>query len=180
MAFNSIDQLLNKILSQPQWQKQKRFYEVKKYWYQVTNHKVSQHTRPISIHNEILYIATSNAVWAQELSLQKRNLLRKLNNHLDEPLKNLHFASAQWHGNHLDISNFEDNSTSSHPSSINLASATVEKTDTPQEALEQWFQQIKNRSTDWQPCPRCQTLSPLGELKRWNLCIICFRDQQKS
>ena len=179
MAFNSLEQLLNSILSQPQWQKQKRFYELKKYWYEIINHKIAQHTRPVSLKNEVFYIATSNSVWAQELSLQRHNLLRKLNHRLPKPIKNLHFASVQWHSNQQ-ISTSEDNIIKNHPSSITLPSSTIDQVDTPQEALQQWFQEIKNRSSDWQPCPRCQTLSPTGELKRWNLCAICFRDEQSN
>ena len=180
MAFNSLDKLLNIILSQPQWQKQKRFYELKQYWYEIVNHKVAQHTRPLSLQNEVFYIATSNAVWAQELSLQRRNLLRKLNYRLPKPIKNLHFASMKWHSDQLNSSNYDDNREANHPSSINLSSSTIDKADTPQKALQQWFQQIKYRSSDWQPCPRCHILSPIGELKRWHVCAICFRNEQSQ
>ena len=174
MAFDSLDKLFKVILSQPQWQKQKRYYELKKCWYEIINHKVAQHTRPVSIKNEVLYIATSNAVWAQELSLQRRNLMRKINLRLEIPLEDLHFASMNWHNNHPIDSDMEDLETENHPSSITPSPKITNPCDTAPEALEKWFEQIKNRGNDWQTCPRCATFCPEGELKRWGICRICF------
>ncbi len=176
MTFDSIDKLLKIILSQPQWQEQKRFHELKKYWYEIVNHKVAQHTRPVSIKKEVLYIATSNAVWAQELSLQRRNLVKKINNRVEIPLENLHFASMKWYSNYIESCDLEDNKNEIHPSLTNPLPKRPDQVNTPQEALKSWFEQIKTRSTDWQACPRCQRLCPQGELKRWDICAICFRD----
>ena len=179
MAFDSLDKLFNVILSQPQWQEQKRYCELKKCWYKIINHKVAQHTRPVSIKNEVLYIATSNAVWAQELSLQRPNLIRKMNRRLEIPVENLHFASMKWHNNYLISANIEDFSQENHPSLVNPSADIAHPCNTPQEALEQWLQQIKNRASDWQTCPRCATFCPEGELKRWGVCRICFRNSNQ-
>ena len=180
MAFDSLDKLLQIILAQPQCQRQKRFYELKQCWYEIVNHKVAQHTRPVSLKNEILYVATANAVWAQELSLQRRNLRRKINRRLDMPINDLHFASMKWHGNLSPIDE-EDGAETIHPSAIAFSDNIMSdkaKSETPQQALEQWFEQIKNRSKNWHTCPQCQNLCPEGELKRWQMCAICFRDSR--
>ncbi len=180
MSFNSLDKLLQVILSQPQWEKQRRYYELKKCWYEIANHKVTQHTRPVSVKNDTLYVATSNAVWAQELSLQRRGLIVKINRRTEKPIKDLHFASMSWYNNHLVTINMEDDTRQEkHPSLIadsGVNSSSLEKSETPTEALEKWFEQIKNRTSTWHSCPNCHTSCPEGELKRWGVCAICFRD----
>ena len=181
MSFDSIDKLFVQLLAQPQWDKQKRYLELKKYWYEIVNHKVAQHTRPVSIKHEVLYITTSNAMWSQELSLQKPNLLRKINRRVSKPIKDLHFASASWHNNLQSI-----NAGVTAPTPENHPSFTTEQPDekieiaeseTPQEAMEKWLQQIKNRSQTWTTCPNCGASCPEGEITRWGKCMVCFQQE---
>lgn len=180
MALYSIDKLLNQILSQPQWEKQRRYHELTKFWYQVINHRVAQHTRPVSLRDEILFIATSSSSWSQDLNLQRRSLIIKINRRIESPIKDLHFAPVKWYQNQP-ISVDEEDDNKKHPSTIfpefsfNLLPA-----DNPQEALEKWLEIIKKRATTWEICPRCQTNCPEGELKRWGICAVCFQQENSS
>lgn len=97
MTLNSIDKLLNSILSQPQWEKQRRYYELKKIWYEIVNQKIAQHTSPIYLKEEVLFIATQSAVWAQELSLQRRTLIIKINRRIQNPIKDIYFVFGKWY-----------------------------------------------------------------------------------
>lgn len=180
MALYSIDKLLNQILSQPQWEKQRRYHELTKFWYQVVNHKIAQHTRPVSLKDDVLFIATSSSSWSQDLNLQRRSLIIKINRRVESPIKDLHFASVKWYQNHS-ISLDEEDNNKEHPSTIfpefsfNLLPA-----DNPQEALKKWLEIIKKRAITWEICPRCQTNCPEGELKRWGICAVCFQQENSS
>lgn len=180
MTFNSIDKLLNQILSQPQWERQRRYHQLTKFWYQVINQKIAQHTRPVSLRDDILYIATSSSSWCQDLNLQRRSLIVKINRRIETPIKDLHFASVKWYQNQVITTDNQDDSKE-HPSMIIPESSfNFFPSDTPQEALEKWLQVIKNRATTWKICPRCHTNCPEGELKRWNICAICFQEENSS
>lgn len=180
MALYSIDKLLNQILSQPQWEKQRRYHELTKFWYQVVNHKIAQHTRPVSLKDDVLFIATSSSSWSQDLNLQRRSLIIKINRRVESPIKDLHFASVKWYQNQS-ISLDEEDNNKEHPSTIfpefsfNLLPA-----DNPQEALKKWLEIIKKRAITWEICPRCQTNCPEGELKRWGICAVCFQQENSS
>lgn len=186
MTLNSINKLLNSILSQPQWEKQRRYYQLKKIWYEVVNQKIAQHTSPIYLKEETLFIATESASWAQDLTLQRRTLIIKINRRIEKPINDIRFVFGKWYSQHQPpIPEADENS--SHPSLIK-----VEKSDaiapeiitqspspakTPQEALEKWLEIVKQRRKENQICPSCQSFCPEGELKRWGICAYCFREK---
>ncbi|WP_017295061.1 DUF721 domain-containing protein [Geminocystis herdmanii] len=177
MTFYSIDKLLNVILAQPQWEKQRKYHELTKCWYQVVNHKIAQHTRPISLNNEVLYIATASSSWAQDLNLQRRSLILKINRRIDFTVKDLHFATVKWYQNNSLNLDRSDNSDS-HPSTI-ISDSTLNllPPENPQEALQTWFNIIKKREQKFVTCPVCNINCPEGELKRWGYCAICFQKE---
>ncbi|BAQ64534.1 DUF721 domain-containing protein [Geminocystis sp. NIES-3709] len=182
MTLYSIDKLLNVILSQPQWEKQRKFHELTKCWYQVVNHKVAQHARPVSFSNEVLYIATISSAWAQDLNLQRRSLIVKINRRMDSPIEDLdlHFASVKWYQNKTISVDREDDSNE-HPSIIISDSLlNLLPPDNPEEALQKWFNTIKKRANQFTICPLCNTHCPEGELKRWGFCAMCFQKQASN
>ncbi|MGI0482761.1 DUF721 domain-containing protein [Geminocystis sp. CENA526] len=180
MTFYSIDKLLNTILAQPTWEKQRKYHQLTKCWYQVVNHKVAQHTRPISLSNDILYIATASSAWAQDLNLQRRSLMIKINRRMDFTIEDLRFASVKWYQNNT-ISVDREDKSKEHPSTIiSDSSLNLLPVDNPQEALQIWFNTIKKREQKFFTCPRCNTKCPEGELKRWGYCAICFQKSSSS
>ncbi|MBL1211216.1 DUF721 domain-containing protein [Geminocystis sp. GBBB08] len=175
MALYSIDNLLNQILSQPKWEKQRRYHELTKLWYQIVNNKVAQHTRPVFLRDDVLSIATYSSAWAQDLNLQRRSLIIKINRRIESPLKDLYFSSAKWYQNNP-ISVDEEDNIKEHPSTIiPESSLNLLPTDNSQEVLEKWLEIIKKRANTWEICPRCHTNCPKGELKRWHICAVCFQ-----
>ena len=180
MTLYSIDKLLNQILSQPQWDKQRRYHELTKFWYQVVNHRVAQHSRPVSLRDEVLFIATSSSAWAQDLNLQRRSFIVKINRRVESPIKDLHFSPVKWYQNRP-ISVDREDDTKEHPSTIiPKSSFNLLPVDNPQEALEKWLEIIKKRATTWEICPSCRTNCPKGELKRWGICAVCFQQENSS
>ncbi|NCQ03212.1 MAG: DUF721 domain-containing protein [Cyanobacteria bacterium] len=180
MTLYCLDNLLKQILSQPQWDKQGRYHELAKCWHQINNPRVIQHTRPIYFRDEVLNIATSSSAWAQDLNLQRRSLLTKINRRVESPINDLRFASAQWYQNHLIFMEEEDDNKI-HPSTIiSESSVNVSTVDNSQEVLQSWLETIKKRALTWKTCPRCETSCPEGELKRWGCCAICFREKNSQ
>ena len=53
-----------------------------KVWDKTVGNKISKKTEPISVKNGTLVIKTTNPVWKQELQIQKREIINKLNNEL--------------------------------------------------------------------------------------------------
>ena len=58
--------------------------------------KISQNTRPLYFSREVFGIATSSAVWAQELTLQRYSLLKRVNQQLNFNVKDIRFTPARW------------------------------------------------------------------------------------
>ncbi|MBE9221654.1 DUF721 domain-containing protein [Cyanobacterium stanieri LEGE 03274] len=180
MTFESIDKLLNAILAQPQWETQRRYQQLVRCWFTVVNHRVAQHTKPIALRDDILWVSTSSSAYAQNLSLQRYTLLKKINRRLNESIKDIRFTTTKWYQK-----SWVDPEEETHlvnPSILHDQYQPPEKSSpvTPQEALEQWLNKIKGRSHSLPPCPRCQTPTPLGELERWGICGICFAKDHSS
>jgi len=63
-------------------------------WKEVVGDKVASHTQPIRIKKGVLFVNASSPVWAQELSLIKKELIRKINKYLKNDLvKDIRFSS---------------------------------------------------------------------------------------
>ncbi len=188
MPLNSLDLLLQKILAQPQWKKQKRFHELAECWFKVINSTVAKNTRPYCLRDDILVINTSNSVWSQHLSLQRYTLLKKINSLVYQPIKDLHFSPARWTTN-IPVIDEEADISSNHPSQIeindydnnyttNKSEPSVIKDDTPSEAMKKWFTNLETNRQSLPLCPRCQTPTPKGELERWGICMCCFAQEK--
>lgn len=185
MSLNSLDQLLNAILAQPQWEKQRRFNELVKCWNQIINAKVAQNTRPYCLRDDTLFISTSGSVWAQNLSLQRYNLLKKINRRASQPIKELRFSPAKWYP-YTAPTEIEADVSNIHPSLIKIDDSLTktelerspsDKISNPQEAMKRWFTHIQQQSQSFPLCPNCQASTPPGELKRWGVCSCCFAQQ---
>jgi predicted nucleic acid-binding Zn ribbon protein len=94
--FKSLNHILGTVENQLQSQEYKQFLHLLKCWPEVVGSAVGQQTRPYSISSDVLYVATSSSVWAQELKFKRRLILKKLNDRLSSPLTDIHFSSAQW------------------------------------------------------------------------------------
>lgn len=179
MTFESIDNLIKAIAKLPTWEKQRQYNQVVECWRKVVNDKIAQNTRPLYIKNQILWIATPNSVWAQNLTLQRYSLIKKLNPFLEQPLNDIRFSPARWYQKHL--SDLQSTSTvSDHPSTLPLdlnldldfLSPFPDKM-TPQEAFLRWANVVKKRAAYLKKCPQCESPTPEGELQRWGICAYC-------
>ncbi|HIK37915.1 MAG: DUF721 domain-containing protein [Geminocystis sp.] len=177
MGLQDINHLLKKILSQPQWQKQKRNYEVKKAWQETVNHRIAQHTKVLTVRNDVLLVATTSAPWAQQLTLQRQSLLTNINRFLETPIKDIRFTILLWHNFTGTDTTVESEETQNHPSLVN---PTEKPTPDPRGPFQQWLETIRKRRAENTICPVCSCYCPPGELQRWGMCAFCFRQQTQK
>jgi predicted nucleic acid-binding Zn ribbon protein len=183
--LKSFNHILGTIQNQPQWQEYKQFQQLLKCWSEVVGATVGQQTRPYSISRDVLYVATSSSVWAQELIFKRRLILKKLNAQLSSSLADIHFSTAQWQNDFSTgdaASKPQPSSWQEHPSHVAEAEYASPSTQTTlhrdaQTAFQYWAEVIQARSLSLPLCPQCQCPTPPGELDRWNICGLCAAKQ---
>jgi predicted nucleic acid-binding Zn ribbon protein len=190
MTTQSIQEILEVIAQQPQWQKCQQYHHVIKCWHQVVNDKIAQHTRILYLKRQVLWVATDSSVWAQNLSLQRYTLVKKLNQLLDDPdpLRDIRFSPALWNETKKKETNLEETSDSlqdfhrlnGEAQQSSQLNQEVSQTLTPQSALSKWLEVIRRRSQFLPLCPICQCPTPEEELKRWKMCGHCEIKQHKN
>ena len=176
MSLNSVNQILDILKTQAQWQEPPLLILIK-CWHEVVGSTYASHTRPVSIGRDVLRVATSSAAWAQNLTFERKRLLLKVNELLASPLVDIHFSTAGWHSLPLpkpekkkallaEHPSFVDSHFVNHePKTIDSQSATA--------AFNNWAERVKARFSNLPLCPKCQCPTPPGELDRWGVCALC-------
>jgi predicted nucleic acid-binding Zn ribbon protein len=188
LHFNSVEQILTQLESQPGWEQFRAYRQLLQCWGRVVNPQIAQCTRPLYLNRQILYVATSSAARAQELSFQRYALLKRLNQQLTTEIKDLHFSSSQWHQKtYPQETQVLFTISDRHKTIIPRNSSTAfqqdhqeAKTDNhlsaqerAKNAAQRWLRTIEQRSKDTLTCPKCDSLVSPAELNRWNLCHHC-------
>jgi predicted nucleic acid-binding Zn ribbon protein len=179
MSFDSLDRILEALEKQPGWEAHRQYRHLLQCWETVVAPKTLKQTRPLYVSRDVLFVATASAVWAQNLSLQRYSLLKKLNVLLPKPLVDIRFSSAQWYNVKPAASQATQEE---HPGAIASGPSLPlpNKNLTPQEAFQRWAEVIKARSQYLPVCPCCQCPTPPGELERWTVCSHCASKQWSS
>jgi predicted nucleic acid-binding Zn ribbon protein len=195
LHFNSVEQILTQLETQPGWEKFREHRQLLKCWEGVVNQQIAQHTRPLYISRQILYIATSSAARAQELSFQRYTLLKRLNQRLTTKIQDIHFSSSQWHQqtyqfnqqeNQANLFTISDRQKSKNPPDLSITLKQDNKEakadnhhnylspqDRAKNAAQRWLRSIEQRAAATLVCPQCNSLTSQAELNRWNLCHHC-------
>lgn len=175
MSLDSINDTLIKLQNAAQWQNQ-LFPRLLKCWSDTVGINVASHTRPLFIQHDVLWVATSSAAWAQNLTFSRKHIVIQLNENLSASLNDIRFSAASWQ--YLSVT--ETNSplsASLHPSYLleneTLDNQQTTKYHTPQDAFANWAKINRQRSHHLPSCPQCQCPTPPGELQRWNVCSLC-------
>jgi predicted nucleic acid-binding Zn ribbon protein len=170
MFLNPLESIFNQVIQQPEWQKYREYIQIIECWQQVVNQQVFHNTKPLYQEREILYVATSSAVWAQELALQRYSLVKKLNSRLNFKIKDIRFSPASWY-----------QKPKQKIVEILLQEVSKQKTKTETEsnisantAVASWLNKIPKKSPNLVNCPQCQSLTPQAELTRWQVCRYCI------
>ena len=201
MHFNSVEQVLNQLETQPGWEKFRQHRQLLKCWDRTVSPKIAQHTRPLYINRQIFYIATDSAARAQELSFQRYTLLKRINQQLTFEIRDLRFSSSQWHQNTYQQTDPEilftigdyatrtlcdrqktkaNHTASSKSLQKNKIEQKEDNTASPQDRAKQavldWLKRKEQRTSVFF-CPRCEATTSKEELARWSLCHHCIAQQ---
>jgi hypothetical protein len=66
-------------------------------WSQIVGPAVACHARPVRLERQILHVAVANPMWGQTLTLERTNLLAKLQQQFRVELKDIRFSSGDWY-----------------------------------------------------------------------------------
>jgi predicted nucleic acid-binding Zn ribbon protein len=53
-------------------------------WEEVVGEKIADHAQALKIKKDILFVTTTSSTWAQELSLMKKDLIKKINERIEQ------------------------------------------------------------------------------------------------
>ncbi|WP_414619064.1 DUF721 domain-containing protein [Calothrix sp. CCY 0018] len=178
MSFQSIPEILERLQIEALYQQQpiQRLLDC---WQEVVGKVIATQTRPISIERDVLWVATSGAAWAQNLTFERQRLLKKLNKILPTPLVDIRFSTARWQPTKKKSSTQLKISSLDHPSYLGKVNNLNQNLNlhyppkNPDLAFANWSETIKTRYSSLPLCPNCQSPTPKGELERWGVCSIC-------
>ncbi|MEM9003344.1 MAG: DUF721 domain-containing protein [Cyanobacteria bacterium P01_F01_bin.86] len=176
MALEGLKELIQGLESQDSWQTQRQFRLVLQHWPKAVGFAVARKTRPIGIQRNTLYVATATAAWANTLSYERLNILKKINQNQRNHLKNIRFSTAQWSSKspspQANVANAQ------HPSYVGQVPTLPKSPEqTPTEAFGRWASTIQKMQSHQAMCPRCKCHCPQGELDRWAVCALCATKQ---
>lgn len=175
MSFQSIPEILDLLQIEALYQQQplQRLLDC---WQEVVGKVIATHTQPVSIERDVLWVATSSAAWAQNLTFERQRLLKKLNKVLPTPLVDIRFSTARWQSTKKKPYLPQSISSREHPSYLgNMINHTIIHSfpKTPDTAFANWAKAAKAQFSYLPLCPNCQSPTPKGELERWEVCSIC-------
>ncbi|OUC14392.1 MAG: hypothetical protein B0A82_12280 [Alkalinema sp. CACIAM 70d] len=182
MAWQSVGKVLPQLPIPTPSIEQQQLDRIQSHWPEIMGDTIAQHTRPISLHQNILQVATVNAVWVQNLMFQQIPLLTKLNQTLELQLVKIRFSTTQWLTSTGDLPDLRPPLSPSqawdqHPSRDPTISHQQQLSllyNTPEATFHQWATQVQARTHQWPTCPVCQCPAPPGEIDRWGSCSICM------
>lgn len=176
MSFKSVNNILDVLKNQAKWQEDP-FQDLLDSWPQIAGKVVATHSQPLYIKQGILWVATSSASWAQNLTFERQNLIVKLNHSLPNPLVDIRFSTSGWKRRKNHNETTQNLSPRHHPSyigsQVKVESKTKRTTNNSQTVFQDWAKAVKMRSHGLSLCPQCNCPTPAGELKRWDVCSLC-------
>ncbi len=176
MSLKSVNDILNILQLETKLQEQP-FQRLLKCWSEVVGTAVAAHTRPLSIQRNVLWVATSSAAWAQNLTFERQRLLVKLNALLPNPLVDIRFSTAEWHSSKQVADQPNSSVNPQHPSYLGKQIAPENHLNSDagdaNTTFADWAVAIQARSHHLPLCPECESPTPPGELQRWGICCLC-------
>ena len=191
--FDSVEDILSWLEQQPGWEKFRDYRQLLECWQKTVSRQTATHTRPLQISRQVLWVATTSAAMAQELSFQRYTLLKKLNQQLPFALKDIRFSAGGWEQTEVSDRTigepvlFRTSEYHKQPKSkkklIDLRksekildntskrSASASKAQT---AAQKYLTAIRQNSSSLSVCPQCGCDTPPQEIERWNLCYLCI------
>lgn len=190
MSFQSLNTVLKGVGEPSQFlgKRSSQFQQILQHWPSLVGTDLALHTRPHRLDRQVLKVATSSAVWAQNLQFERHRLRLKILEIMDLELKDIQFSTAYWQmpppTDHQLASSQEQREWQNHPSRISefggqpLGNPTGHGAkQTVAAQFSTWAAACQRRNRSLPRCPRCQSPTPPGELSRWQMCSFCMGQQ---
>ena len=94
MPLDPINQLIQQFEQQPRWRSRGQFRRVQENWTSLVGPAVACHARPVRLERQVLYVAVANPMWGQTLTLERTNLLNKLQQQFQVGLSDIRFSTG--------------------------------------------------------------------------------------
>ncbi|MBD1916950.1 MULTISPECIES: DUF721 domain-containing protein [Cyanophyceae] len=182
MPLDSIDNVIHQFEQQPRWRSRGLFRQVLNSWAAVVGDGVARQAAPVRLDQDVLHVAVVNPMWAQTLTLERRRILAKLNDHLHLNLSDIRFSSGDWYRQNKSAQPGKTSAAAlelpewlrQHPSYEPRAiPRSPQRPETAEESFERWAGLTQQLAAQQPLCPQCHCHCPTGELKRWGRCSIC-------
>ena len=172
MTFEGLNAVL-KQLKKTNWRDQQALEQLIQLWPEIVGPGVAAQTRPVSLNAQnILQVATSSGVWAQNLAFERIRLLVKVRTLWNPAVKDIRFSPQHWHRPEVTPPLILESDLKSIRTLKRKTSKAAAKN--AQDAFKDWAKSVrKNASQHSDRCPVCQCLTPQTELSRWSRCALC-------
>jgi predicted nucleic acid-binding Zn ribbon protein len=165
MSLQDLSAILKIMTDKPTWEGYRQYCHLVELWQQVVSPAIAEQTRVLSLSHGVLWVATPSAVWAQNLMLQRQDLLAKLQG-LGAQVADIRFSSANWYKGKSVQQLRED--TGGHPSHVGEITEGIKGA-----GFAAWVEQMRRLQEVLPSCPVCAAPTPVGELERWGVCRLC-------
>lgn len=92
LNLTRVDTLLKSTLKKLNLEESFEVYPIWKKWKQIVGPAIASKTEPSHIRGKTLIVSVKNSVWMNELELQKKNLLNKINSlNTESPVEEIRF-----------------------------------------------------------------------------------------
>jgi len=81
-----ISSIIKQYLSDSNIGKKLKRYSIFNHWPEIVGSEISSKTRPEKLFKGILYISVASSVWANEMSLMSRKLVKEINKYIGEDI----------------------------------------------------------------------------------------------
>ncbi|MEM6447298.1 MAG: DUF721 domain-containing protein [Cyanobacteria bacterium P01_D01_bin.123] len=178
----SLDRVLNQVRSQPNWKSLRYLETLQTLWPQVVGDVVAAQTFPVKLQRQVLSVAVSTPAWGQNLTYQRQLILKKLNTHLDTPIRDIRFSPGAWQqAQQSQRDRLTGNNESAPVLPESWRSRDSNAPPPPEdatEAFQRWAARVKQVHQEFPRCPTCYRPAPTAELERWYVCGFCRQQQQ--
>ena len=78
MSFTSLKQVLESVLKEHKLTSDIDAYQIFSVWAEIAGPTVANHSRPIRLNGDILYVEVDDPIWLSQMRYMKEEILRKI------------------------------------------------------------------------------------------------------
>lgn len=181
--MQSLQALIQHLERSPLGRSQVELRHILAVWSTCVGPAVAQHSQPKHLHQGVLQVAVSSAAWAQNLTFERLQILKKLRQHLPAHIQvqELRFNTVRWQLPRPASAGPSVHPLADHPSWVGTPlSLKRTEQDSAEAVFQHWAAGVRSQFADQATCPECGLPCPRQELNRWSVCAICMTHRWRS